>query len=206
MGEIELSAPSPKPSDGERQVAVDRVQQALADDVIGFDELDRRFEAIFSAGTVDELDRAMADLPELAKESPSGMARLQAPVSQSAVFGDIRIGGWLAVSGQMKLSAFLGDVTVDLSSASIDGGAVDLDVRSVFGDIKVIVPDGARVPFEANALLGDQRCLVSAPVDGGPEIRIKARTTFGDIKVYSLSLLPTGRLRRLWASLRENTS
>lgn len=193
-----------EPTDAERRQVVDRIQQALAEDLIAFDELDDRFSAVFGASSQTELQLVVNDLPvPVSAPPPAPSARHPAPRTQFSLLGDVKIGGWIAVDSDMTVTAVFGDIVIDLSSAGIGSEGVTINVRSVFGDAKVIVPDGARVQVNATQMIGDQRQELSLPVEGSPLVRIAGFQAVGDLKVYSLSLVPEGALRRLWAKLRR---
>lgn len=189
----------------ERQHVIDRIQQAMAEDLIPFHELDERFAAVYGATNRAELERLTADLPAPQYQPPAPTARHPAPRSQFSLIGDIEVGGWLALDSEMTVTGVIGDITVDLSSAGLGRDGVTINVRSLIGDAKVIVPDGARVQIEAIRILGDLRQDLSPPVEGGPLIRITGFQAIGDLKVYSLSLVPDGALRRLWTKLRRTS-
>ncbi|MEL6981655.1 MAG: LiaF domain-containing protein [Actinomycetota bacterium] len=193
----------PEPTMAERQKVIDRIQQAMAEDLIAFDELDDRFAAVYAAGSQAELERLSNELPVPQYPPPAPTARHPAPRSQFSLLGDIEVGGWVAVDSELTVTGVIGDITVDLSSADLGPDGVTINVRSLLGDTKVIVPDGARVQLDATRLIGDLRQDLSPPVEGGPLIRVTGLQAFGDLKVYSLSLVPDGALRRLWTKLRQ---
>lgn len=182
---------------------VDRIQQALAEDLIPFDELDDRFAAVYGATTRGELERIGSEVPVLRYQPPPPTARHLAPASQFSLLGDIEVGGWVATGQELNLTGVIGDIAVDLSSASIDPAGVTVQVRSLVGDARVIVPDGARVQVDTTLLIGDKRQALSPPMEGGPLVRITGIQLVGDLEVYSLSLVPEGKLRRLWSKLRR---
>lgn len=193
-----------EPTEAERQQLVDRIQQALAEDLIPFEELDDRFAAVYAATTTAELERATADLPTPRYQPPAPTARHPAPRTQFSLIGDAKIGGWIALGPEVSVTSIIGDAVVDLSSATIGQDGVTVNLYSFIGDAKVIVPDGARVQVDTVTMIGDRRQELSPPLDGGPLIRITGFAAIGDLRVYSLSLVPDGALRRLWSKLRRS--
>ncbi len=196
--------PSSTPTDFERQAAVDRVQQALAEDIIQFEEVDERFAAIYGAMTRDELEAALGGLPVPVQPPPPAPARHLAPRSSFTLIGDVKIGGWVAFDQVVDATALIGDVTIDLSSAVIPAGGISVSGRVFAGDVRVIVPDGARVQVEATALIGGRKERLTPPAPNGPLVRVKMMSVIGECAVYSLSEVPVGPLRRLWAALRSS--
>ena len=181
---------------------IDRIQQALAEDQLDFAELDHRFAIVYAANTRAELEQAAAGLPELRQPPPPVAARHLAPTSSFSLFGDVKIGGWIAVDGNIDVSSVFGSIVLDLSSAVLPTGGVTVISRTVFGDVKVVVPDGVRVQTQVKSVFGSRTETVTPALDGAPIVRIHSSTVFGSTSVYSLSMVPVGALRRLWIALR----
>lgn len=189
-------------TDDDRDVIIRQIQQAIAADQIEFDDLDDRLERVYDATNRAELDLVTADLP--VPEAPEPIPLRHPLAAQHFVlFGDIKIGGWADVEGDMTFGTVFGDIVVDLSSAHLPD-SVTITTWSVFGDTTVILPDGCRCRTEAILLLGDRRIDLVPPQPEPTQVSIKIRKVLGDAKVYSLSRVPEGKLRRLWKSLRSS--
>ncbi len=198
--------PGDTPTDDDRQFRIDQVQHALANEVIEFDQVDDYFEQIYRATTLQELDAAVSSLPAVAQPPPPTAARHIAPAKSFALIGDIKIGGWLAFGPEVNATGFVGDIVIDVSSASIPPEGLQINARSLVGDTKIILPDGARVQSNVITIIGDRREILVEPVAGGPIVGIKASNIIGDIKIYSLSEVPIGKLRQAWAALRKSAN
>ncbi|MGH1490770.1 MAG: DUF1707 SHOCT-like domain-containing protein [Acidimicrobiales bacterium] len=199
------NTPAPLPDDPleehERQTAVSRIQRAMADGHLDFEQLDDRFDKVFRAENRAELTAAVADLPV-----PAAPGRVQPgqPIAKRSfsLFGDLKAGGWIDVDSDMNYTTIFGDVVIDLSSADLPR---DLTVStfSLFGDATLIVPDGVRASIETLQVFGSRKTNLSPPNPGAPTVTMKSTTIFGDARLYSLSQVPEGRLRKLWRSLRS---
>lgn len=201
--------------DADRQVVIESIQRAMVDGYVHFDELETRFEAVYAAETRGQLDAVTTDLPGGRRSeqsvvpvptSGSGSApvvRHQAASSQFSLLGDSRIGGWITVGNELSMTTVIGDSTIDLSTAEIGSDGVSVTARNVIGDVRVIVPDGARVELSITTLIGSRKEALSAPRPGAPTIKLDLTSVVGDVQVYSLSLVPEGKLRKLWNSLRK---
>jgi len=197
--------PVPALTEHHRQAAVDRIQRALAEDRVKFEELDERFGAVYRATTVAELETVVADLPAPAQPPPPvAAARHLAPRRSFALIGETKIGGWLALDGDIEATAGIGDIVIDLSSAAIPSEGITVTVRALIGDVKVIVPDGARLQVSMMTLIGDRKERLAPGVEDGPVVRLRIMTLIGDAAVYSLSQVPVGALRKLWTALRRS--
>jgi len=197
-------APVPRPGDPveehERQTTIQQIQRAMAEGHVEFEELDDRFEQVYRAETRAELVAVVADLPQRPTPAPVSPGH-PLPATSFSLFGDVKVGGWVAVDTDLSYSTIFGDIVIDLSSASLPDEVV-ISSYSVFGDTVVIVPDGVRASLESVLLFGDRRSDLVPARSGAPTVRVKAVKVFGDNKLYSLSRVPEGRFRKLWRSLR----
>ena len=197
--------PSPRPGDPieehERQTTIRQIQQAMADGHLDFEEIDARFERVYQAENRAELVAVVADLPmRAAPVTQFGGHPL--PASNVGVFGDLKVGGWVAVDSDLSYAVVFGDIVVDLSSAQLPD-EVEIKARSVFGDTVVIVPDGVRASLESTLVAGDRKIDLAPARPNAPTVRVKSTKVFGDVKLYSLSRVPEGRFRKLWRTLRS---
>ncbi len=200
--ELPIPRPGDPVEDHERQTTVRQIQQAMADGHLDFEELDDRFEQVYQAETRADLVAVVADLLQRPTPAPrSGGYPL--PSSSVGVFGDLKVGGWVAVDTDLTYSVVFGDIVVDLSSADLPDEIV-ITARSVFGDTVVIVPDGVRASVESALVIGDRKVDLAPARPDAPTVRVKSYKVFGDVKLYSLSRVPEGRFRKLWRSLRSN--
>ena len=192
-------------TDDDRQRVINRIQRALANDEVAFEELDERFEQVFAAETTVELEAAVAGLPVAPLPRPVP-ARHIATTTRFSLLGDTRIGGWISLGRRLTAATLIGDIVIDLSSAALPTEGFDLTALVLIGDVKVIVPDGAAVELTAFNLIGNSREQVVVPMAGAPTIRLSLFGAIGDSQVYSLSQVPEGKLRRLWRALRRPSS
>lgn len=182
--------PVPRPSYKDQQAAVDRIKQAMAEDLVQFEELDERFAAVFTAETQGDLDQVVADLPVLTQPPPPADARHIAPGRSFGLIGGIDIGGWIAMGDNLAVTRGIGGATIDLSSATIPASGATITVRVFVGGATIIVPNGARVQVDSITLVGGKAENIVPAVPDGPVIRIKGFVGVGGLGVYSLSRIP----------------
>lgn len=186
-----------------QQAAVDRIQLALAQNQVRFDDVDDLFEKVYAATSQAEIDAALVGLPVPAQPPPPVDRRHIAPANSFSLIGDVKVGGWLAVGPAIDVTVCIGDAVIDVSSAAVGPTGLDINVRSLIGDVKVIVPDGARVQCSVTSIIGDRKETLVPPIADGPVVRIHIVNVIGYAAVYSLSAVPEGALRRAWAALRR---
>lgn len=157
--------PDLRASDLERERTIDILGDAAGEGRLTFEELADRIEDAARAKTRGELVQLTRDLPAgsaVPVPAPAPGAALEAPASQSSVFGDVRReGAWLVPARSSWRSVF-GDVGLDLREAQVDSTEVHIDAVSVFGDIDLLVPEG--IAARGARLVGAGR---RAPAGGG---------------------------------------
>ena len=170
-------------SDGDREVLVARLQQALAEGRLDLDEFGQRAGAAYAAVTTAELAALVADLPA---EAPPEIVGTRAPEVETSVFGDIKLAG---PSVPLRATTVFGDVRMDLRGLRTHADRLDLHLGTVFGDIDVVVAEGVDAQIQGRTVFGDRKVdLAPVPrVAGTPLIVVHARTVFGDLKLRSLA-------------------
>jgi hypothetical protein len=177
------------------------IQMAMSREEISFEEIDDRFAAVYSATSRAELDRVIDDLPTPPAPAAPPPAH-PVPRQSLSLIGDVKVGGWIEIQSDMNYGTVIGDVVVDLSSATIYE-PVTITVWSLIGDSTVILPDGARATLEGFMGIGGRKVDLTDPRHGAPLVTVKVIRLIGDTKLFSLSRVPEGRFRKLWRKLRE---
>jgi hypothetical protein len=192
-------------SDAERERVAGLLRDAAAEGRITLEELSERLELAWSARTQPEIDTVVEDLPGrdagLTDTRPTRAARWIVAV----IGNDERSGRWRPGEDTRAL-ALIGDCTLDLRQADVDGAELRVTAIAVVGDVRVVVPPGVAVELEGVSLLGDKRYRVGeapAPPPGAPRVRVTAYAVLGDVTVMSEPpVRPLDRLRAALARLR----
>lgn len=163
-------------SDGDRDAAVERVQNAYAEGHISHEEMDQRLHQVLTATTHGELMSALASLPE---EKPGTTSTI------AAASGRIRRRGAWRVPRLLKVESAFGKVHLDLSRAVIEHPVVDIELKLATGRATIRVPRDAVVDFESlHTGWKDTRYKPQRrPGPGGPKIRISGTMGFGRLKI-----------------------
>jgi hypothetical protein len=117
-------------SDGERDRAVELVQQAYADGRLGPAELEQRLEVALTATSSHELEPVVADLPDEVVRLASTGGRVT------------RAGDW-HVPRRLHIESEYGRVRLDLSRAHIPHARIDIELWLAYGGATIILPAGA---------------------------------------------------------------
>jgi hypothetical protein len=193
----------PRASDAERERVAGLLRDAPAEGRITLEELSERLELAWAARTRRELDTVVEDLSDrdaaLTGTRPARAARWIVAV----IGNDERSGRWRPGEDTRAL-ALIGDCTLDLRQADVEGGELRIAAIAVIGDVRVVVPPGVAVELDGISLLGDKKYRVGelpAPPPGAPRVRVTAYAVVGDVTVMSEP--PVSPLDRLRATLER---
>ncbi|NYJ06961.1 DUF1707 domain-containing protein [Petropleomorpha daqingensis] len=193
MTDIPPQQASLRASDADRQAAVDRLEQALADGRITAEEFQERAAIAQSAVTTTELRPLLADLPPQQVE----VVGQRHPESLVNVLGDVRLAGGAELP--RRVGTVLGDVRIDLRGLRTDAERIEFDLWTGLGDVDVILDEGVDGELDGFAVLGNRR-IELAPVPrtpGTPRVVVRAHAVIGDLRLRSLAPgEPVSRWRR----------
>jgi hypothetical protein len=153
-------------------------------------------KGLYAAGDIDESGfdtgisellaaRTEAEVAEVVRSLPapvpltSAERRLAKPLEIHSGMGRLRLGGRWQVARETHVSADLGSVTLDLTSAEFDDRIIDLHVYSGWGSITIIVPHGVGVQVIKHRGGVDSR--LEPPVPGLPLVRLDVTAMIGKV-------------------------
>jgi len=163
------SSPSPEQRPAvsfvdERERVIRLLSDHFANDRLSLEELESRMDLAYKAGSLADLQRLTADLPNIAAAPvavptpPEELAAL-APDRERlfAVMSEThRRGAWI-VPQRLDLLALMSDTTIDLTQASLPTGIIDIHVRSICAAVKIVVPPGLQVVNRVSSLMSSVR-------------------------------------------------
>jgi hypothetical protein len=200
-------------SDVDREAIADRLRDAYAQGRIDREELDERVAVTYAARTYRDLVPIVLDLPgnglavpdlaaALAVPRPGAMMPAPAPgdlvagrvaapgtvvpdaTPLVAIFsGAERKGPW--VVGERTLAvALFGGVEIDLTSAVLVAGDVEITAVALFGGVEITVPRDVRVVLGGFAIFGGRSGPDENPMSpNAPVLRVNGWAAFGGIDV-----------------------
>lgn len=184
-------------TEADRERAIELLSQAFASDRLEMDELDRRLAGVYRARNWADLDRLLVDPADPSHSLEPGnsaprVARGDAVPSRGVAVGIMggfdRSGPWV-VPRQMRITALMGGVSLDLTQARISEGVTRLEIFALWGGVEIIVPDGLRVEVTGMAVMG------GFGIKGGgvaedpsvPVLRISGLALMGGVEVQRKS-------------------
>jgi hypothetical protein len=175
------SRPGPhqlRASDADRELVITLLSEAAGDGRLTLSEHAERSERALAARTLGELARLTSDLT-----LPSGQPiQLYPRRSVTAMFARERRQGRWVVPSAFPVTAFFGDVVLDLREAILQSQRVTIYATAIAGQIKLIVPDGIAVEMAGRSVLGVRS------VRGRTRSSAQPPATTGVIEVRTLTL------------------
>jgi hypothetical protein len=167
-------------SDADRELVITLLGEAAADGRLTLDEHSERCERALVARTLGELTSLTTDLT-----LPSGQPiQLYPKRSVTAMFARERRQGRWVVPAAFPVTAFFGDVVLDLSEAIWQSQRVTIYVTAIAGQVKLIVPPGIAVELAGRSLLG-VRSVRGRPASPEPPkgvVEVRTLTIGGSVK------------------------
>jgi len=188
------------PNQAERDRVIAALSEAFATGALEVEELERRVTEVQHARTPDELARLLpvgletalvAPPPGAAALAVSSTALVPAgavkPVgTMIAVLGNNRRSGTWTPPRKLRVTAVLGNATLDFREARMPAGPVEIHVVGAFGNIEILVPPALPVEVEGVAVLGNFEHVDRVPATPDPDaplLRIRGVAVLGNVDV-----------------------
>ena len=169
-------------SDADRELVITLLSEAVGDGRLTLSEHAERSERALAARTLGELVGLTSDLTV-----PSGQPiKLYAKRSVTAMFARERRQGRWVVPDTLPVTAFFGDVVLDLREAILQSQRITIYATAIAGQIKLIVPNGIAVEMAGRSVLGVRsvrgRTRTSAQPATTGVIEVRTLTVGGAVK------------------------
>jgi hypothetical protein len=173
-------------TDQDRERAAELLQRACGEGRLTLEEFSERVAVAWAAQDSAALDRVTAGItPPIVGTPPSARTMVN-------ILGDEkRVGRW-RLPRRLRIYSLIGDWTLDLRGALVNGdavaeGLVEVTYFSVIGDLRVIVPEGVEVELGGMVLIGDRKLeLAAVPLrPGTPRIKVRVFGLISDVTIRS---------------------
>jgi Domain of unknown function (DUF1707)/Cell wall-active antibiotics response 4TMS YvqF len=178
--------------------------EAAADGRLSMAEHAERSERALAAKTLGELASLTTDLA-----LPSGQPiRLYPGRSVAAAFARERRDGRWVVPEVFPVTAFFGNVVLDLREAVLQKRRITIHATAIAGQIRLIVPAGVAVELVGRSFLGTRSVRTQTMASGADQvnavIEVRTMTVGGSVRVVTVrrSRWRSGLRRHLRASAR----
>ena len=184
-----------------REQKISELSQHFANDDLSLDDLERRIELVYKAGSIAELDAITADLgapsnaPAGAIDAPAVGSRGRALVPDArrgrllAIMGETRRSGRWLVPGALRVVSLMSDTQLDLTQAVMASGACEIHLTVMWSSCRLIVPPGMRVINEMHAVMAsvtstaDEMDPPGVSRSNAPTIRLTGTALMAEVKV-----------------------
>ncbi|MFC4015917.1 DUF1707 domain-containing protein [Nonomuraea purpurea] len=162
---------SARVSDGDREMTVQRLQQAYADGRLETAELEQRLERALTAASHGDLVAVTADLPGLPEEV----------IQLASVGGIIRRAGDWQVPRRLRVASEYGQVRLDLSHAVVRHPVIEIDLHLPYGSARIVLPPGASANTDkVRSEWGRVACKAAGrPRLGNLHVEVTGEITYG---------------------------
>jgi len=186
-------------ADDDRERAVALLREHTAAGRLDLEEFSERVGEALAARTRGDLERAVRELPATAAAAP----RRPAMRFVLSVFGHAVRRGRMRLRRLAVAISILGDLDLDLRSASIDHARATVFVLAILGNADAYVPEGIDVEVSGIALGGHVRDRGrDAPQAGSPRLRVRVLTLLGTADVWRVPPGARGTYRGLIETVR----
>ena len=194
-------ADAPVPSlNRAREQKISELSQHFANDDLSLDDLERRIELVYKAGTVAELDAITSDL-RAASSAPPGSEATAVAARRLVVAADARYGRLLAIMGEsrrtgrwlvpgaLRVISVMSDTRLDLTQAVMASGNSEIHLTAMWSACRLIVPPGMRVINEMHAIMSsvtsnaDEMDPPGVSRRDAPTIRLTGTALMAEVKV-----------------------
>jgi hypothetical protein len=179
------NAPQLRVSDNDRELALERLRDALSEGRIDAADFDHRAGRTLQARTASDLAEVTADLPDQAGDEE---------LELRGVFGSVKRQGRWAVPRTLRLHRRMGSVELDFTEAEIPHPVVRIELDTIGGSVEIRVPESASVSLDAVAVtLGSvQDHRKDAPAHGTPHF-VTGELRWGSLEVRGPKRAAFGR-------------
>ena len=182
-----------------REQKIIELSQHFANDDLSLDELERRIELVYKAGTIAELEAITADLRvaalALAARDATSVAPRRVLAADArrgrllAIMGESRRTGRWLVPGELRVVSLMSDTRLDLTQAVMATGTSEIHLSVVWSACRLIVPPGMRVINEMHAIMSsvtssaDEMDPPGSSRPDAPTIRLTGTALMAEVKV-----------------------
>lgn len=165
-----------------REQIIQWLSEQFTRDALDMDELDRRLDLAHQATSIEDLDRLVADLAPMDQATPSlSLAPRPSPALDAvrparkrmvAALGGIKRAGQWLVPRELRVTAFMGGVSLDFREAVLPPGVTRVRIAAVMGGVEIIVPPHVAVQTDGFAFMGGFEEVHRAPPAPDPDMPV----------------------------------
>jgi len=154
-------SPSARPTSDEREHVVELLSQHFAEDRLSIEEFEQRVTLVYAASDRAALQALVSDVQPASVDAGDAHGNAlrspgEAPTHERvrAVMSHTARSGPLAMPRHLEVRATMGNIELDLRSATFATGVTVIDVRALLGNVEITVLPDVPVEIVGDAMLG----------------------------------------------------
>ena len=189
------TTPALRAGDADREQTVATLREHAVEGRLSLEEFIDRMSTAYLAGTKNQLDELLSDLPS---GGTAPVSRRKPTRFVFSVLGSSEREGRIRISRRVTCLTCFGNVDLDLRQATLERDVITIVALGMFGAIDVYVPEGVEIDLHGFALGGHKRARGNDPPPrpGTPLVRVFAISIFAGIDVWRVPLAWTQRTWR----------
>ena len=189
------TTPALRAGDADREQTVARLREHAVEGRLSLEEFTDRMSTAYLAGTKNQLDELLSDLPS---GGTAPVSRRKPTRFVFSVLGSSEREGRIRLKRRVTCLICFGNVDLDLRQARLEQDVITIVALGMFGAIDVYVPEGVEIDLHGFALGGHKRARGNDPPPrpGTPLVRVFAISVFAGIDVWRVPLAWTQRTWR----------
>lgn len=196
-----MEAGSFRVSDSEREEAVVVLKEHLLEGRLTLEEFSERAGEALKARVTSDLVSLRQDLPQQVAETPPSRRR-RSRLTLS-IFSHVVRRGRFRLPRVTVAASVLGDVDLDLRSASIENERTRVIVLALLGNVDIYVPEGIDVDMTGVSVFGHRRDFgEDAPAGEGPVVRVQVIGLFGAVDIWRVPASLSGDYKKIQKKVR----
>jgi len=189
------TTPALRAGDADREQTVARLREHAVEGRLSLEEFTDRMSTAYLAGTKNQLDELLSDLPS---GGTAPVSRRKPTRFVFSVLGSSEREGRIRLKRRVTCLICFGNVDLDLRQARLEQDVITIVALGMFDAIDVYVPEGVEIDLHGFALGGHKRARGNDPPPrpGTPLVRVFAISVFAGIDVWRVPLAWTQRTWR----------
>jgi hypothetical protein len=203
---------SPVALEARRQLALDRLTNAFASDLVTMEDYESRVARVQSANLPEEIEGQVSDLPQVIRKAEARPSRggrradagdgyvavpyrnaidprLRGEESVACIMGNRTLQGDFLSGDKIDSFTMMGNTQIDLRDTALPPGRLKIDAFCMMGNLKVVVPHGLPVkmngfPFMGNVHVG--RDVERKLSRDEPYVEVNGFAFMGNLSVVAL--------------------
>ena len=183
----------------ERQKAVDILNHCYTADLIDLTEFESRLGAVERAGTLDDLERVLADIPEIHRQfgvAPVGVSEAETVVAKMS---NKRVSDGVLLTKVLAAEITMGNLVLDYRNLALPDGVLEVRLAMKMSNCRIHLPPGVQVEIRLKETMSTVREQQDYEFGSRKPVTILKLT--GEVSMSTVKILRRSRWSLWWKSM-----